>query len=292
MSKILVTGATGGLGSATIEWLLEKTSASDIVAMARDLSKLKDLEAKGIGIRSGDYTDYDSLVKAFTGIDKLYFVSGNDVENRVPQHENVARAAKAAGVSHVVYTSFERKNETASSPLAAVAEGHLKAEAAIKASGVPYTILKHNLYMEVIPLFIGEKVIEQGMIYLPAGDGKTSFMSRKDMAEVGASVLTSEGHENKYYNISSDQAYSFAEIAEMLTEISGKKINYVSPSADDFSKTLRGFGVPELVIGISLGFALGIAQEELDTTSDDPKRLTGHQPTPLKTFLTSVYGKH
>lgn len=134
MSKILVTGATGGLGSAVVNALLAKTEASNISVLVRDAAKVETLKEKGVSVLVGDYSDFDSLVAAFQGIDKLYFVSGNDIHNRIPQQENVVKAAVAAGVKHVVYTSFQRKNETATSPIAFVAEGHLKTEEWLKAS--------------------------------------------------------------------------------------------------------------------------------------------------------------
>jgi len=165
MSKILVTGATGGLGSAVVNALLAKTEASNIAVLVRDAAKVEALKEKGVNILVGDYSDFDSLVAAFQGIDKLYFVSGNDIHNRIPQQENVVKAAVAAGVKHVVYTSFQRKNETATSPIAFVAEGHLKTEEWLKASGLTYTILKHGLYTDLLPMFVGEQVLETGVIY-------------------------------------------------------------------------------------------------------------------------------
>jgi NAD(P)H dehydrogenase (quinone) len=108
---ILVTGATGGLGSATIDFLLEKTAPANIAALVRNPEKAADLRAKGIEIRVGDYNDTASLVAAFTGVDKLYFVSGSDVATRTAQHQNVVQAAQQAGVGHIVYSSFDRKTE-------------------------------------------------------------------------------------------------------------------------------------------------------------------------------------
>jgi len=291
MSKILITGATGSLGGQVINELLKKEGDFQIVAMGRDLSKLEGYQSKGIEVRQGDYDDFESLEKAFQGIDKLYFVSGSDIGNRLVQHENVVKAAKSANVQHVVYTSFERKNETDSSPLAAVAAGHLRAEALLKESGLSYTFLRHNLYMDLLPMFIGENVLEQGMIYLPAGQGKTSFVLRAEMAAASAAVLTTSGHEHKEYKISAPETHSFEEFAVILSELSGKDIKYISPSTEEFQKTLHDLGVPEPVIGITTGFALGIAEDDLDVASDDIEKLTGSKPTDVKTFLTSVYKK-
>lgn len=169
MKKILITGVTGQLGKAVIHKLLKKIKASDLAVLVRDASKVEDLKVKGVDIRVGDYMNYDSLVKAFSGIDKLYFVSGSDISTRTPQHENIVKAAIEAGVKHVVYTSFQRKNETETSPIALVAEAHLKAEKWLIESGMKYTILQHGLYMDMLPMFIGDKLFETGVIYQSTG---------------------------------------------------------------------------------------------------------------------------
>lgn len=115
---ILITGATGNFGKSTIDFLLKKgISSTNIVAMVRDEDKAIDLKNKGIGLRKGDYDHYTSLIDAFKGIEKLLFVSGSDIEKRSTQHQNVVKAAKEAGVKHIVYTSFLGNNETESSPL-------------------------------------------------------------------------------------------------------------------------------------------------------------------------------
>ena len=126
---ILVTGATGHFGNAVIDFLLKKgTEANQISALVRNVQKAEDLKNKGIDLRTGSYDNYASLVSAFKGVDKLLFVSGSEVPNRLSQHENVVKAAKEAGVKHIVYTSFERKDETETSPLWGVAQSHLQTE--------------------------------------------------------------------------------------------------------------------------------------------------------------------
>jgi NAD(P)H dehydrogenase (quinone) len=112
---ILVTGATGHFGKSTIDFLLKKgISSTNIVALVRDEEKAADLKNKGVVLRIGDYDNYTSLVNAFKGVEKLLFVSGSDIFKRGAQHQNVVTAAKEAGVQHIVYTSFQGKNETES----------------------------------------------------------------------------------------------------------------------------------------------------------------------------------
>lgn len=289
MKTVLVTGATGSLGKSVVTALLNKNAAIQLAVLVRDASKAEELKAKGVDVRVGNYDDPQSLVAAFKGIDTLYFVSGSDIVKRSLQHENVVKAAKEAGVKHVVYTSFMRKNETASSPIALVAEAHIKTEQWLKASGLTFTILKHNLYMDMLPMFMGEKVLETGIIYQPAGEGKTAFTLRDDMAEVAAHVLTSSGHENKEYDITAEDAYSYSDVAAILSQVTGKPIHYVSPSAEEFNKTLSDAGVPMEYIGLFASFSEAIKQGEFEKTSTTIAQLTGKKPTSLTEFLKTIY---
>ncbi len=286
---ILVTGATGHFGKSAIAFLLQKGIApNNITALVRDPKKASDLEAKGVKLKIGDYDNYESLVKAFTGVDKLLLVSASDLEKRLPQHLNAVKAAKEVGISHIVYTSFERKNESETSPIAQLAHAHIETEKAIKESGIAYTIMRNSLYAEVLPMFIGENVLETG-IYLPAGQGTVPFALREEMAESVASVLVGEGHENKEYSISNTVNYSITDVATMLSDISGKTITYTSPATDEFKKTLAGFGVPEQGIEMAAGFAEAIAQNEFTVEQSDLEKLLGRTPTPLKNYLIKTY---
>lgn len=146
MSKIVITGASGHFGKSTINFLIEKgVPASSITGLLRDESKAKDLIDKGINVKLGDYTNYQSLVTAFQGAEKLLLISGTDISNRASQHRNVINAAKEAGVNHILYTSFERKNESDDSPMALLAKSHIETDQALRESGLNYTIFRNNL---------------------------------------------------------------------------------------------------------------------------------------------------
>src|ERR1700744_1757592 len=158
MSNILVTGATGQLGKAVVEALLQKTSPANIHILVRDIAKAADLKVKGVTIHEGSYDDQESMEKAFKGMDKVYLVSGSELDKRTQQHYNVVDAAVAAGVKHIVYTSFQRKNETETSPISAiVGKSQLETEEKIKASGLTYTILQHGIYAEMISIAPGSE---------------------------------------------------------------------------------------------------------------------------------------
>jgi NAD(P)H dehydrogenase (quinone) len=289
---ILVTAGTSQFGQATIDFLLKKgVPASEITAQVRDTARAQSLGSKGINLVKADYRDYSSLVNAFAGIDKMLFISSGEIAGRSEQHQNVVNAAKEAGVKHVIYTGVLTTNETGTSAIAMVSESHIKTEAWLKSSGLAYTIMKNTVYMDMLPMFIGEASIETGTIYLPAGDGKSSYVLRSEMAEAAANILTSEGHEGKIYPITSEKTWSYHDIAAILTGILGKEIKYVSPTPEEYGQVLADAKVPAEYIGMFTGFSLAKAKGELSTTDGTLSRLLGRNPTDVKTFLKQVYGK-
>jgi NAD(P)H dehydrogenase (quinone) len=286
---ILITGATGHFGTAAIHKLLEKgIAASDIIAFVRDENKAADLKAKGIQIKVGDYHNYDSLKEASKGVDKLLLVSSSDLKDRLTQHQNVINAAIENGVKQIVYTSIDIENfQTSVIPL--VSQIHSDTADYLKASGISYTLLNDTLYADLVPAFSGETVLETG-IFFPAGDGKTPFAARAEMAEAAAVVLNTEGHENQEYAIAGETAYSFSEIAGMIAEISGKDVQYHAPDKETYIDVLVKAGVPEGDAGFFAGFGIAIAGAEFDTKRSDLGKLLGRKPQDLKDFLKTVYG--
>lgn len=290
---ILVTGATGHFGKTSIDFLIKKgVPASSIAALVRDETKAADLKAKGVELRKGDYEDYDSLVKAFTGIEKLLLVSSSDISNRTGQQANAVKAAKEAGVKYILYTSFVRKDETDASPIAWVAQSHINTEKLIRESGMVYTIFRNNLYLDFVPVFIGEKVLETG-IFWPAGHTAGAYALREEMAEAAVNVLTSTGHENKEYNISNTGAWTFQQVADTISQVSGKNISYTSPARETYKSVLTQAGVPELYVNMFAGFAEAIRIGEFDSaTGTDLEKLLGRKPVSLESYLSTVYSKN
>ncbi len=287
--KILVTGATGHLGRDTIEYLLNKVSANEIAALARNEEKSKVLREKGIDVRIGNYDDYDSLVKAFQDIDKLLLISSSEIGSRAAQHINAINAAKEAGVKHIVYTSFIRQKDDPNSALWFIAKDHVETEEHLVNCGIPYTLFKNGFYMDMITDFIGENVLETQTVFLPAKEGKVNFALRKEIAEALANVLTSEGHESKVYNIGGEVTVSFGEIADFLSEISGKKINYVSPDAETYKQELAKHNVPEMYINMFAAFAIAFSENAMDVPSNDLTDLLGRKSMEVETFLTGIF---
>lgn len=134
------------------------------------------------------------------------------------------QAAKDSGVKYILYTSIDRVNDSPDSPINFVLNSHLETEKAIKESGLGYTILRNNLYMDMLPWVLGTNVFDTGIFY-PAAEGKIAYTMKSDMAEAIANVIMNDSLENKEYIISNSFAMSFNDVAEYLSTIAGKKIN-------------------------------------------------------------------
>jgi NAD(P)H dehydrogenase (quinone) len=284
---ILVTGATGQLGTAVIKTLLEKTSATQIAALVRDESKASALKERGVDIRVGSYDDTVSLNQATHGIEKVLLIAGTDEENRLQQHQNVVDAAKNAGVQCIAYTSRTLKDrDTLANQLM---EGHFQTEDYIKESGLNYTLFRNVLYMDTLPQFIGgEKVFETG-IHLPTGDGRVPFALRSEMGEAIAYVLLESDCSNRIYKLTGSKTYSFGDVAAILSDLSGKKVGYAPAEKSAFETQMKERGTPETVVQKVVGFLTDIKNGQEEEVSPDLENLLGRQPTSLKEGLKVLF---
>lgn len=276
--SIFVTGATGELGGLVIQGLLKKIPANQITAIVRNVEKASALADLGVEVRYGDYLNPESLQKAFAGASKLLFISSPDSDDtlRIVQHANVVKAARDAGVKHIAYTGYAFAEES-SVPLAQV---HLATEHAIRTTKIPYTFLRNSLYTEV---FVNPGLaasLEHGAVVTNTGSGKINTVTRGDLALAAAAVLTGEGHENKTYNLVSNQTWSFDELAQIISEITGKQVVHQAVSFEEEKNILLNAGLPEPIATMVAGINQSVAEGETAKTSNDLYNLIG-SPTPL-----------
>ena len=289
---ILVTGATGNLGKATINSLLDKgIPANNIAALVRDESKSAEFKSKGIQVRIGDYQNFESLKSAFEDVDKLLLISSSsEIAQRFEQHKNVINAAKECGVNHIIYTSFDMKDLRRSMMVEDV-QYHSDTSDYLKQIVLPYTLMDNTLYADMIPVICGKNILKNG-ISIPAGAGKVPFLPITEMAEALAIVLTTSGHENKEYVIAAENAFSFAEIADIISEITGTTIAYNQTEVIAYVAQLVQLGVSEDDAAYLARFAGAIDRGEFDTNKSDVKQLLGRSPISLKDFLRGIYASH
>ncbi|PSR55141.1 NAD(P)-dependent oxidoreductase [Adhaeribacter arboris] len=287
MNRILVTGATGQLGSAVIETLVKKIPASQISILTRKEEKRVKFQAEGFPAYLGDYDDVDALEKAMAGVDTVLLISAGDEGNRRQQHQNVVNAAQKAGVKNIAYTSRSLKNRATLANKLMV--DHFETEDYIIASGLKYAFFRNVLYLDAIPLFIGKQATETG-ISLPAGDGKVAYALRSEMGEAMAHVLLQEEWENKIYNFNGGKAYSFYDIAAALTELSGKEVKYTAMETTAFEGMMKQRGLPEPVIKKIVAFLTDIKQNQEAEIGNELAIHLGRKPIALKDGLKTLFG--
>lgn len=283
---ILITGATGQLGSAVIQHLLTKIPASQIAAFVRDAGKATGLQEKGVSIRVGTYDDTAALDSAMQGIEKVLLISGGDADNALQQHQNVVDAAKKAGVKCIAYTGRSLKDP--STLVNKLMNRHFQTEDYIKESGLNYALFRNILYMDVLPLFVGKQVFDTG-IHLPAGDGKVSFALRGEMGEAMAKVLLDSDCDNQTYNFTGSETYSFEDVANALSELSGKEVKYSAVTPAEFEAQMKGRGIPDFMVPRMIGFITDIKNGQETTLSPDLENKLGRKPVSLKEGLKTLF---
>lgn len=288
MNKILVTGATGHLGSSVIETLIKKNPSSQISIITRNPEKRVAFLAKGFNSFIGSYDDLITLENAMDGIDTVLLISSGDQGDRMQEHKNVIDTAKKKGVKNIAYTS--RCLNDRNTLVNRLMVEHFDTEDYIIASGLEYTFFRNILYMDAIPQFIGGNIALENGIYLPAGDGEVSFALRSEMGEAMANVLLNEAFENKIYNFTGDKTYSFYDIARVLTELTGKEVKYTDVETDVFKAMMKQRNLPRPVIQKIVGFITDIKHNQEAVIYNDLLNQLGRKPTGLKDGLKILFG--
>ena len=279
-----ITGATGRLGQLVITALLRTVPAAETAALVRTPAKASDFAAKGVVIREADYSRPETLGPAMSGIDKLLLISGNEVGRRVPQHKAVIDAAKAASVKLIVYTSVLRAD---TSPLG-VAEEHRQTEALLKASGLPYVLLRNGWYTENYTASI-PTALQQGVILGSTGDGRIAAAARADYAEAAAAVLAAEqGQRARTYELAGDEAFTMAEFAAELSRQSGKVVVYRDLPEAEYKAALATGGLPDAVAAMLARSSAVAAGGALFDDSHQLSRLIGRPTTPFKDAIAAA----
>lgn len=268
---IAITGATGQLGRLAIAAL--KARGQSPIALVREPAKAADL---GVEARAFDYKASASLAPALQGVTTLVLISSNDFDDRAGQHRNVIAAAKAAGVTRILYTSL--LNAAQSTML--LAADHKATEEAILASGLTYTFLRNGWYTENHTGSLGGAIAAGAMIG-SAGAGRFSSAARADYAEAIAATAATSGHDNAIYELAGDEAYSYADMAAEVSRLTGKTIPYNDLPPDAYAGILQSFGLPAGFAHVLADSDVQAGQGALFNDSRTLSRLIGRPTTPM-----------
>lgn len=234
---ILVTGATGNVGVELVKRLSE--CGEPIRAFVRSRTQSQSIASLGIELIEGDFTRAQTFVPALAGVDRLFLLipSSSEVER---QQRNFVDAARGSRIRHIVKLSQLGADENAAGRFQRY---HGAVEKYILNSGIPYTFLRPNLFMQGLYNF-SATISAQGVFYASAGNAKVSIVDVRDIASVAAKVLTEPGHESKTYDITGPEALTHADMADQLSKAIGKTVKYIDIPPGDMREALVGFGMP------------------------------------------------
>ena len=281
--KILVTGATGKFGTKVVETLLKTVPANQLAVSVRNPEKAEGLRARGVDVRQGDFDRPDTLDSAFSGIDRLLIISADgDNETRIRQHTDAVAAAERAGVKFIAYTSLANAKESKNF----LAPTHKATEEAIVKTGIPYSFLRNNWYLE------NESSSIQGVLagapwVTSAGDGKVGWALQQDYAEAAAVVLSGNGHENTIYELSG-KLMTQEEIAAAVGTVLGKEVPVHQVDDSTYADIMKGAGVPDFLLPFLVDIQKGIREGTLAVESNDLEKLLGRPVTPISVGLTQI----
>jgi NAD(P)H dehydrogenase (quinone) len=292
--KIAITGASGQYGRLATDRLIERGLASDLILITRTPVKLADRARAGCSVRYGDFDKPETLPVALRGAHKLLLISGTRVGARIPQHKAAIDAAAAAGVQHIVYTSFVNVEE--GNP-AIVTRDHRTTEQMIRASGAAFTFLRDAHYADAMILNAGPGFIASGAWVTSTAGAREAMVWREDCVNCAVAVLTQSGHENRAYPITGPNRESFAEVAAMLAEIVGVPIRLIETDDPGMYAHFDSLGIPRQPVddrsvgGIPwnsddmVSFERAIREGFLDVCTDDVERLTGRRARSVRELI-------
>ena len=281
MTTIGVTGATGHVGGLVAAHLDEAGVPQRL--LVRDPASPR-LPALGTvtGVARVDYADRDVSTDGLRGVDVLFMVSAHESPTRAADQATFVDAAAAAGVRHVVYTSFAA---AAPDAIFTLARDHHATEERIRASGMAWTFLRDTFYLD----FMEDLVGPDGVIRGPAGDGRCAFVARSDVARVAAAVLQDPAsHAGATYDLTGPESLSLADVARTIADVRGTGVTFHDETIEEAYASRARYGAPDWEVDAWVSTYTAIASNVMATPSGDVERITGTAPTTLERFLRSV----
>lgn len=275
---ILVTGATGTIGSFVVAELQKQKAG--FVALSRSEDKAKRLNEKGVETVIGDFSDPPSLERALDGIDRVFLLSVTSPDAPKLQG-NMINAALDAGVSHIVKVSA--LGASSDSPIG-IARYHAAIEEQLIQSGLQYTLLRPHSFMQNL-IFDSETIRDQGSIYAQMGEGRISMVDARDIAAVAVKALTESGHAGKTYELTGPEALSYNEIAAIFSSELGKPIRYVPVTSVDSRSSMLDAGMPEWLVEDLVTINTLYAQGNGAAVSRDVAQVTGRNALSVTDFI-------
>lgn len=274
MSTRAITGATGRLGGQVARSLADL----DLRLVVRDPARAPAIP--GARVVTASYDDREAAVAALTGVGVLFMVSASESATRRSDHRTFIEAAARAGVQHLVYTSFCGASADAAFTLG---RDHHDAEQAILDSGLAYTFLRDNFYLDVLPHFADAG----GVIRGPAGEGRVAAVARADVAAVAAEVLRApEDHAGQTYDLTGPESLTMTEVARRAGAVLGRELRFENETTEEaYASRRAAYDVEPWQLDAWVSTYTAIRDGECERLSDDVRAITGRRPRSLERAL-------
>lgn len=278
MGKILVTGASGNVGSEVARLLAE--AGHPVRAAARDAERLR-ATLPGVDVAVLDFRRPETYAAALRDVDRLFLVRPPAISDTRRYVDPFVDAARDAGTQRVAFLSLLGAEKNPVLP-------HRRIERHLEASGLSYTFLRASFFMQNLSTVNRAEIRKRGVLVVPAGRGRTGFVDARDLAAVAAKALTEPGHENRAYPLTGGEALDYFEVTNVLSEVLGRRVVYARPGVPEFVRAARARGLPwglvAVMVGIYTTARLGLA----DTVTDDLARILNRPPTTLREFASDL----
>lgn len=275
-NSILVTGVTGNVGAAVARRLVE--SGHRVRAAVRDVEKARRALGDELDYAPFDFDDPETFA-AFDGVQKVFLMRPPAVTDTKRLMNPAIDVARAAGVEHIVFLSLQGIQYNPFAP-------HYHVEKHLEAVGLPYTFLRPSFFMQNLTMpFVVKDVKERGELFLPAGNGKTSFIDVRDIAAVAALTLTEDGHQHKAYTLTGSEALSYGQVAAIMSNVLDRQVKYARPSARQFKARMLSHGLTrdfvDVMSAIYFVARVGLAK----SVTPELERLLGRPPITMEQFV-------
>jgi uncharacterized protein YbjT (DUF2867 family) len=280
-ANILVTGATGTIGQALVKTLRERDVS--FVAGVRNPAQAREKLAPDAPLAAFDFSRPETFESATQGVDRVFLLGPPMVPGLADLLRPFIEFLKRKGIQRVVYLAALGLEAIPELPL------HQQTIARLEREGFDYTVLKPSFFAQNFKNYEWENITQRGVTFAVAGKGKAGFIDAADIANVAAVVLTTQGHAKKMYDLTGPELLSYYEAADLLTEVTGKKIVYPEPSESDFRQALQAAGAPDFAVSYMLNVYRLISEGHVGYLTNDVEKLTGKKPTSLKTVLSANF---
>jgi NAD(P)H dehydrogenase (quinone) len=285
MSTLGITGASGQLAKSVLRHLLPAQPGAQVVAVTRTPEKVEGAFGHGVRVSRGDFDDESSLLSAFAGVDRLLLIPATDLtpDVRPRQHRTAVTAAVKAGVKHIIYVSSIGARPGLKDGLL---ETHWATEQAVIGSGLPWTLLRMNIYADS-QLDALRRAVASGT-HAASGGAPYAYVVRDDLGAAAAAILGATGHEGVTFHGTGPVSVTQAQLADAASRGTGKPVTFKSLTPEEATAGLTAAGLPPFLVDVLSRFQRAGREGAFDLVSGDIERLTGRKPTAATDFVANA----